>query len=66
MIPKIPNPQPNTNTVTASIIQQGYAKEAANKLAIAFDWAGTVEGYSFWHGVHNRLKQIADNGILKE
>ena len=41
------------------------AREAAKLIGQSFVWGYSVEGDDFWHRVHARLCQIADNGRLK-
>jgi len=40
------------------------AHTAADKLHSAFPWENSKEGEKYWHGIFDRLMQIADTGKL--
>ena len=44
-------------------IEKTWTKKLAKDLCVAFTWAATADGKSFWQDVHNRLQRISQEGF---
>ena len=69
-IPKISTPanadQPKPKPIVASAKEREKARVCFATLHGAFAWSDTAEGFDFWKSVVGRLRQIGDDGVLKE